>query len=95
MNNNKIETLINNLCNKYDDCDFSSLALKGDGFPYNEIEITCIPRFVNDYEVNYYEDNSQIYDFIEDFKDNFDIDTKIYIIEPMNDEDYFVAHITW
>ena len=66
---NDIIKIIEEVLKDYKDSEFSSLALTKDGFDNNEAEIFSTPRCIRDYDVNYYEDISEVYDLYDDLKD--------------------------
>lgn len=92
---NQVIKQIDELCMKYDDCELVSYGTVEEGFDTNEAEVFCIPRFINDYDTNYFSDESQIHDFIDDF-DSLDLEGVTYRLEePTSPEDDWVLFILW
>ena len=80
----------------YEDSEFSSLMLKEDGNGINEAEIFSIPRFINDYDVNYFDDESEVYDLIESLEAELeDYDVEISHEEAYYADDYHIVWICW
>ena len=92
----KIIQIIENITDNYEDSDLDNYGLISEGYHCNEAEIYSTPRFINDYEVNYFSDESEVYELYNELQDellNYNINIELF--EAETEDDYHMIKITW
>ena len=89
---NNIIDVIEEIVENYEDSELTTIIEDES----NEAEIYSTPRFINEYDVNYFDDESEVYELYDELQDELlihNVDMKL--IEAEDNEDYHIIRINW
>ena len=96
----ELEEALSEMARKFDKVDFTSTGTVKDGYEDNVAEFFVTPNFIDDYEVNYSDKESEVYELkevVEDFFKEYEPISSFECIlhEAEEADDYDVLEITW
>lgn len=89
---NNIIDVIEEIVENYEDSELTTIIEDES----NEAEIYSTPRFINEYDINYFDDESEVYELYDELQDELlkhNVDMKL--IEAEDNEDYHIIKINW
>jgi len=91
----KIIDIIEEIVANYEDSELTSYHTRIED-ESNEAEIYSTPRFINEYDINYFNDESEVYELYDELQDELLIhNVEMELIEAENNEDYHIIRINW
>lgn len=89
---NNIIDVIEEIVENYEDSELTTIIEDES----NEAEIYSTPRFINEYDINYFDDESEVYELYDELQDELLIhNVDIKLIEAEDNEDYHIIRINW